>query len=132
MEIRLSGSGNYSNKSIDAVSAPITSSKTEVKENTSSLAQLPSYVEIKGLETQGVSVSTADEQVVKALDRALKALQGPTVDFEVSVHKPTNTIMIKMRNKDTGELIREIPAEKTLDLVASMMKIAGILIDERI
>ncbi|WP_167686495.1 flagellar protein FlaG, partial [Paenibacillus polymyxa] len=30
-----------------------------------------------------------------------------------------------------GELIREIPPEKTLDLVAKMMEIAGILVDEK-
>jgi flagellar protein FlaG len=40
--------------------------------------------------------------------------------------------MVKVLNKDTGELIREVPPEKTLDLVASMMEIAGILVDEKI
>lgn len=73
-----------------------------------------------------------EEQVVKALDRALKALQGPTTTFEVSVHKETKAIMVKVLNKETGELIREIPPEKTLDLVANMIEIAGIMIDEKI
>ena len=40
--------------------------------------------------------------------------------------------MVKVLNKENGELIREIPPEKTLDLVANMMEIAGILIDEKV
>ncbi|MBE9916646.1 flagellar protein FlaG [Paenibacillus donghaensis] len=84
------------------------------------------------LERQGANVSIGEAQLIKAIDRAIKALEGPSTTFEVSVHKPTQSIMVKVLNKDTGELIREIPPEKTLDLVAKMMEFAGILIDERV
>ncbi|MNP87072.1 flagellar protein FlaG [compost metagenome] len=50
----------------------------------------------------------------------------------MSVHEKTHQILVKVLNKETGELIREIPPEKTLDLVAKMMEIAGILIDEKV
>lgn len=84
------------------------------------------------MESQGIPISLGEEQVVKALDRALKALEGPSTTLEVSMHKETKTIMVKILNKETGELIREIPPEKTLDLVANMMQIAGIIVDERV
>ncbi|WP_151733762.1 flagellar protein FlaG ['Paenibacillus yunnanensis' Narsing Rao et al. 2020] len=108
--------------------------KEPAVENTaSSNTEAPrSGEELKKMEQQGISVTTADEQVVKALDRALKALQGPTTTFEVSMHKETKTIMVKVLNKETGELIREVPPEKTLDLVANLMEAAGIIIDERV
>ncbi|MEK5261937.1 MULTISPECIES: flagellar protein FlaG [Paenibacillus] len=88
--------------------------------------------ELSKLERQGVSFSMGDEQLIKAIDRAVKALQGPTTTLEMSVHEKTHQILVKVLNKDTGELIREIPPEKTLDLVAKMMEIAGILIDEKV
>ncbi|MGN8770366.1 flagellar protein FlaG [Paenibacillus barengoltzii] len=81
---------------------------------------------------QGEHISIGEEQLIKAIDRAVKALEGPHTSFEVSVHEKTNSIMVKVLNKDTGELIREIPPEKTLDLVAKMMEFAGILVDERV
>lgn len=81
---------------------------------------------------QGTKVSVGEEQLVRAIDRAIKALEGPSTMFEMQMHEATKTIMVKVINKDTGELIREIPPEKTLDLVAKMMEFAGILIDERI
>lgn len=88
--------------------------------------------QVMRLERQDKYISIGEEQLIKAIDRAMKALEGPNTEFEVSVHKQTNSIMVKVLNRDTGELIREIPPEKTLDLVAKMMEFAGILIDERV
>jgi flagellar protein FlaG len=47
------------------------------------------------------------------------------------VHQKTKQISITVKDKDTGEVIREIPPEKTLDMVARLWKMAGILIDEK-
>lgn len=83
-------------------------------------------------EKQGVNVSVAEEQLIRTIERAVKSLQGPQTTLEISIHEKTHDIMVKVLNKDTGELIREVPPEKTLDLVSKMMEIAGILVDEKI
>ncbi|HEY4431021.1 MAG TPA: flagellar protein FlaG [Paenibacillus sp.] len=83
-------------------------------------------------EKQGVNVSVAEEQLIRTIEKAVKSLQGPQTTLEISIHEKTHDIMVKVLNKDTGELIREVPPERTLDLVAKMMEIAGILIDEKI
>ncbi|TFE29032.1 flagellar protein FlaG [Cohnella luojiensis] len=88
--------------------------------------------DLQKAEDQGTKISVGQEQLVRAIDRAIKALEGPSTSFEMKVHDQTNTIMVKVINKDTGEVIREIPPEKTLDLVAKMMEFAGILIDEKV
>ena len=38
---------------------------------------------------------------------------------------------IKIIDKDTKEVIKEVPPEKTLDMIAKVWELAGILIDER-
>ncbi|NBC73156.1 flagellar biosynthesis protein FlaG [Paenibacillus sacheonensis] len=83
-------------------------------------------------ELRGAKISAGDEQKIKMLDKAIKAMEGPKTSLHLSVHKETNTIMIKVMDKDTGDLIREIPPEKTLDVAAKLMEIAGILVDHRI
>ncbi|MEK3750261.1 flagellar protein FlaG [Paenibacillus sp. FSL E2-8871] len=83
-------------------------------------------------EMQGVNVSIAEKQLIRTIEQAVKSLQGPLTTLEISIHEKTHEIMVKVLNKDTGELIREVPPEKTLDLVANMMEIAGILVDEKI
>ncbi|WP_379138038.1 flagellar protein FlaG [Paenibacillus sp. sgz500958] len=93
---------------------------------------IKSNSELNIAEKQGVKVSIGQEQLIKAIDKAVKALEGPTTTLDISIHEKTHELMVKVLNKDTGELIREVPPEKTLDLVAKMMEIAGILIDERV
>ncbi|WP_128103745.1 flagellar protein FlaG [Paenibacillus sp. DCT19] len=84
------------------------------------------------LEKQGASLSIGQEQLIRTIENAVKSLQGPQTTLDISIHEKTHEIMVKVLNRDTGELIREIPPEKTLDLVAKMMELAGILVDEKI
>ncbi|MTI65732.1 MAG: flagellar protein FlaG [Firmicutes bacterium] len=51
--------------------------------------------------------------------------------LEFSVHEKTKDIMIKVIDSDTDEIIREIPPEKILDMVADFMEKAGLLVDKR-
>lgn len=48
------------------------------------------------------------------------------------VHEDTNRIMIKIVDKDTKEVVKEFPPEKTLDMIAKVWEIAGILVDEKL
>lgn len=52
--------------------------------------------------------------------------------FEFSVHKPTNTVVVKIVDSQTNQVIDEIPPEKILDLVAGLWKIAGLFVDKKI
>lgn len=47
------------------------------------------------------------------------------------VNEATNRITIKIVDKDTDEIIKEFPAEKTLDMIARVWDMAGIMVDER-
>jgi flagellar protein FlaG len=51
--------------------------------------------------------------------------------FEFSRHEGTGKTMIKVVNKDTGDVIREIPPEKALDMAAKMDEMLGILFDQK-
>ncbi|AOZ94728.1 hypothetical protein PNBC_12995 [Paenibacillus crassostreae] len=82
-----------------------------------------------------VSVSLSGEnekQIVQQLEKVIEAVQGPEKSFEISVHKDTNAIMVKVFNKQTGDLIREIPSEKILDVAANMMKLNGLIVDDKV
>lgn len=74
---------------------------------------------------------SATERAMDQLEIATRALQGPEKTFEISVHEDTKAIMIKIKNKATGELIREVPKEKLLDVAASLMELSGLMIDKK-
>lgn len=47
------------------------------------------------------------------------------------IHEATNRVTIKIIDKDSREVIKELPPEKTLDMIAKVWEMAGILVDER-
>ena len=52
-------------------------------------------------------------------------------ESEFGIHEKTNRMTIKILDKDTRKVIKEFPAEKSLDLIAKAMEMAGILVDEK-
>jgi len=73
----------------------------------------------------------SERAVVKAIEKANKALVMTKTQLEFSIHEKTKEIMVKVIDSDTKEIIREIPPEKILDMVAKMLELTGILVDER-
>ena len=59
-----------------------------------------------------------------------KVLNGNTV-AEFGIYEPINRITIKIKDKDTGEVIREIPSEKMLKVFTKACELVGILVDEK-
>ena len=47
------------------------------------------------------------------------------------IHEETNRVTIKIVDKDTKEVIKELPPEKTLDMIAKAWELAGLLVDEK-
>ena len=102
-----------------------------VPQKHTALAQINTTKALKAAETKGETFSLGEEHLIAAIERANRALQGNYTSFEFSIHEGTKEIMVKVLNRDTGEVIREIPSEKVLDLVAKMWEMAGVFVDER-
>lgn len=71
------------------------------------------------------SEATIDDAVSKA-NRRMEHTR-----CEYSYHKETNRVSIKVIDDATDEVIREIPPEKSLDMLQKMWEMAGILVDEK-
>jgi flagellar protein FlaG len=57
-------------------------------------------------------------------------ISGVSLDF--SVHEATGTIKVDVRDKETGEVIREVPPQQVLDLMAKIDEMMGILYDQKV
>ena len=87
--------------------------------------------ELKLAKIQGQNITVGDQEMIREIEKAVQAATAPLTTFDISIHKGTNELLIKVLNKDTGELIREIPPEQTLNIVANLRKKAGIVVDAR-
>ncbi len=78
---------------------------------------------------QGKEQQSYNERVRKAVEALNKNLANSEAVF--GIHEDTNRVTIKLVDKNTKEVIKELPPEKTLDMIAKVWEMAGILIDER-
>lgn len=80
---------------------------------------------------------TAEEKKAAEHEKIKKAIgkmnaQLPNSEVKFGIHEKTDRVTIKLIDKETKEVIKEFPPEKTLDMIAKCMEIAGVLMDEKL
>ncbi len=65
------------------------------------------------------------------LQLAQNHLGDSGVSISFSVHEATGRIKVDVTDKETGKLIREIPPEQALNLMAKIDEMMGILYDKK-
>jgi flagellar protein FlaG len=85
---------------------------------------------------EGRPVEEAKPQVEdpEAIAEGVKTMRTMARIFERKldfiIHEDTNRLMVKVIDLETEEVIREIPPEQILDMLAKMECFVGLLIDE--
>ena len=69
------------------------------------------------------------EKIKKAVEEMNKKMGNSVAKF--GIHESTNRVTIKIVDKETDEVIKELPTEETLDMIARIWEMAGILVDEK-
>ncbi len=82
-------------------------------------------------ETPSAREEVPREEVEKAAEKLNRLMGIIEKRWEVSIHEATHRVMVKIVDKDTGEVLNEIPPKKILDLLASFSKMTGILVDKK-
>ena len=68
-------------------------------------------------------------QIKKAVEDINKKAKNSEAIF--GVHEDTNRVTIKIVDKQTKEVIKEFPPDKTLDMIAKVWEMAGLMVDEK-
>lgn len=80
-------------------------------------------------EPQYQNQQPSNEQIRQAVEKLNKSMANSEAVF--GIHEATQRLTIKIVDKDTKKVIKELPPEKTLDMIAKVWEMAGILVDER-
>ncbi len=87
-----------------------------------------SFEKRKGESAEEVG-ATQSTQLRNAVNDLNKQMKNSEAIF--GIHEKTNRVTIKIVDKSTKEVIREFPPEETLDMIAKVWEVAGILVDEK-
>ena len=78
---------------------------------------------------QTANEKISSDQLKKAVEELNKKIGNSEAIF--GVHEDTNRVTIKIIDKDTKKVLKELPPEKTLDMIARVWEMAVILVDEK-
>ena len=71
-----------------------------------------------------------DVDVLKEnLDKLKKIFKGQA---EFKIDRDVNKVVIKIKDPDTGEIIRQIPPEMVVKISKNIQELLGVLMDERV
>ncbi len=88
-------------------------------------------VDVKAKEEQGESKLSLEELevVTEELNEYMDDLQ---TNLGFSIHKKLNhQVVVEIKNRDTDELIKQIPSEELLGIKEKMEELTGILFDDQ-
>ena len=71
-----------------------------------------------------------NSQIRKAVDEINKKAHNSEAVF--GIHEATNRVTIKIVDKDTKKVLKEYPPDKTLDMIAKVWEMAGLLVDQKL
>ncbi len=110
-------------KDIDVAKVQESASKELIREQITEEAQEDVSVAQGNSRTVNEEIRKKVEEINKNMISRSEAIFG--------IHDETNRVTIKIVDKDSKKVIKEIPPEKTLDMLARIWEMAGILVDEK-
>ncbi len=88
-------------------------------------------VEVKETKLEKFQEKVSKEKLEEIVEETKLAIDFFNKKLDFKVHEGTDRIMVKVVEKDTGKIIREIPPEEILDLAARIDNFLGIFLDEK-
>lgn len=77
-------------------------------------------------------LTVGEKALVDSIDKANKAVQGTPHEFKYKLLESSGDVIVQILNKDTQEIVHEIPSEKFILLVEKLQELTvGAIIDEK-
>ena len=117
-------------KSAEAIPAPkvpeLSTSKRDISESTAEVAANLSEQKILSAE----SIEKLRDQLERTIESINVDLKLSETNLSFAVDKVSDRVLVSVVNKDTGETVRQVPAEAILNVSHNIEALKGILFDD--
>ncbi len=134
--------GSYFNKDIGTNASVSTQTKSDYSKVTTEKNQSTSKALNDTLERDQRSVQNPEkgkekkeitpQQLKEAVEKANKQVKMAKTSLEFTYNEDVKRYSVKVKNKETDEVIREYPSEDALKALENIWRLAGIIVDESI
>lgn len=73
-----------------------------------------------------------EEDVKKAVDTLNKEFKDKTTYLQYEVYGKFKDLVVRVMDKNTNEVVKELPPKKIIDMVEKLCELAGMFINEKV
>lgn len=127
----------YQGSALESMKSVEASQKADLVENelvVDEIAKRTANISINETNSDGDGQKSSEqEKKNEQIRKAVEDINRKAIDSEAiyGIHEATNRVTIKIVDKTSRKVIKEIPPEKTLDMIAKAWELAGIMVDEK-
>lgn len=78
------------------------------------------------------TLETLRENFRESVEMANERLSDRGASINISIDRTTNDVIVQVKDRDTGDTIRQIPAETALQVSRNIDRLTGILVDQKV
>ena len=109
-----------------------TNTVNKTKQTATAIEPVKASVNNTNMENATTRIGNGSELMVKdAVNEANSKLKISNRRCQFTYEKDINRVSVKLIDEDTGEVIREIPSEETLEMIRRLKEMTGLLVDEQ-
>lgn len=105
--------------------------KKEVAKERTGAKKKEAITENKSKEQEDKERLLAEKRIKQVIEEVNQKTKFTKKSLEYSVDEKTNRIAIVVRDQETKEVIKEIPSEETLDMLAKIQEVIGLVFDQK-
>lgn len=86
---------------------------------------------VNRMDQAGQERNLAEAQAGKMTEEMNKFMERLNTDIHFTLHEKTERLMLQVVDRKNGEVIKEIPTEEMLDMIAKISEYVGVLLDKK-
>ena len=107
------------------------SSEAKVKGQVQENIDLQKTTDMNNVSIVKLSEDERNRKIKDAMEQANQKARFKKTACEFAYDDVTHRISITVKDKETDEVLKQIPAEETLEMIAKLWEQAGIVVDEK-
>jgi uncharacterized FlaG/YvyC family protein len=110
--------------SIDAIAIQTNARRTKYEDSDEMVKSDSNYIQL--------NLNVSEDNVTRAVEQLNNDFEAENRSFEYSHDKDTGRFIIKMKDSESGEVIKQLPAQKILDYASGLMEYLGLNVDSKV
>jgi len=114
------------------IEASASAARVEAAAAASKVQQPSGEPRVDDVKSPTPTLETLRENFRESLERANERLSDRGASINISIDRTTNDVVVQVKDRETGDTVRQIPPEAAMQVSRNIDRLTGILVDQKV